>query len=186
MEGEAAARPPRPFMGVKARRGASFRRDVKGDYLDVPSDPFLSAILSKQGDETLLFADKVLKCTGTGKMKRCILMITGSAIYIVDPDADVLKRRIMLAAIDKICLSKLSDNFFAVIVPSEYDCLMASTRKTEIVTVLVEASKSRSEYEIGVVFSNRFEYRAAADMVKEVRFEEVDGGIKTRIVKKNR
>lgn len=82
-------------------------------------------------------------------------MITGSAIYLVDPDADVLKRRIMLASIDKICLSKLSDNFFAVIVPSEYDCLMASTRKTEIVTVLVEASKIRSEYEIGVVFSNR-------------------------------
>ncbi|WOL02143.1 myosin ID heavy chain-like [Canna indica] len=186
MEGDAAARPPRPFMGVKARRGASFRRDVKGDYLDVPSDPFLSAIFSKRGDETLLFADKIMKCTGSGKMKRRILMITDSAIYLVDPDADVLKRRIMLAAVDKICLSKLSDNFFAIVVPSEYDCLMASTRKTEIVTVLVEASKSRSEYEIGVVFSNRFEYCAAADMVKEVRSEETEGGIKTRIVRKRR
>lgn len=91
-------------------------------------------------------------------MKHRVLMITNSAMYIVDSDAELLKRRITLAAVDRICLSKLSDNFFAVIVPKEYDCLMASARKTEIVSVLVEASKTSSEYEIGVVFSNRYSF----------------------------
>lgn len=185
MDGEGAGRPLRPFMGVKARRGASFRSDVKGDYLDAGSNPFFSAFLSKRDDETILFADKIFKCTGSGKMKHRVLMITNSAMYIVDSDAELLKRRITLAAVDRICLSKLSDNFFAVIVPKEYDCLMASARKTEIVSVLVEASKTSSEYEIGVVFSNRFEYRAAANMVKEVRSEETEGGIRTRIAKKH-
>ncbi|XP_019704986.1 uncharacterized protein [Elaeis guineensis] len=174
----------KPFMGVKVRRRASLRRDCKGDYLDVPSDPCLSSILSKRGDQKVLFADKVLKFTGSGKIKQRIILITECAIYLVDPDADVLKRRIALAAVHMICLSKLSDNFFAIIVPSEYDCLMASARKTEIVTVLVEATKGRPEYEVGVVFSNRFEYHASANLVKEVHFEETEGGIKTRIAKK--
>ncbi|KAH7651550.1 Class I myosin tail homology domain-containing protein [Dioscorea alata] len=173
-----------PFMGMKVRRRASLHRDCEGDYLDVPSDPHLMKILSKQGDDKVLFADKVLKFTGSGKMKQRILLITDFAIYIIDPDSDLLKRRIALAAVDKLCLSKLSDNFFAIIVPSEYDCLMASTRKTEIVSVLVDATRSTSEYELEVDFSNRFEYHAAADSVKEVEFGEVEGGIRTRISKK--
>ncbi|OMO76039.1 Myosin tail 2 [Corchorus capsularis] len=173
-----------PFMGVKVRRKASLRREYKGDYLDVPSRPFLMKILQKQGDKQVLFADKVLKFTSTGKMKRRILMITDFAIYIVDPDNDALKRRIALAAVDKMCLSELSDNFFAIVIPTEYDILMASTRKTEIVTVLVEATKSASEYELEVVFSNRFEYNASADLIKEVEFEEVEGGVRTKILRK--
>uniref|UniRef100_A0A5B7BW15 Putative Myosin heavy chain-related isoform 1 n=1 Tax=Davidia involucrata TaxID=16924 RepID=A0A5B7BW15_DAVIN len=173
-----------PFMGIKVRRKASLYRDYRGDYLDVPSRLYLMKILEKQGDKQVLFADKVLKFTSSGKMKQRILLITDFAIYIVDPETDVLKRRITLAAVDKISLSELSDNFFAIIIPTEYDILMASTRKTEIVTVFVEATKSSSDYELEVDFSNRFEYHAAADLVKEVQFEEVEGGVKTRIVRK--
>ncbi|KAG5558747.1 hypothetical protein RHGRI_008640 [Rhododendron griersonianum] len=163
------------FMGVKVRRKASRYRDYVGDYIDVPSRPYLTKILDKQGDKKVLFADRVLKFTGSGKMKRPILLITDFAIYIVDPDTAALKRRIALAALEKLCLSELSDNFFAMIIPTEYDILMASTRKTEIVTVLVEALKSTSDYELEVVLSNSFEYHAAADLVKEVQFDEVEG-----------
>ena len=88
-------------------------------------------------------------------MKRRILVITDFAIYLVDPDGDVLKRRIALAAVDKLCLSELSDNFLAIIIPTEYDLLIASTRKTEIVTMVVKATKNTSEYELEVVCSNR-------------------------------
>lgn len=38
-----------PFMGVKVRRKSSLRRYAKGDYIDVPSNPFLMKILKKQG-----------------------------------------------------------------------------------------------------------------------------------------
>ncbi|KAF8769002.1 hypothetical protein HU200_007037 [Digitaria exilis] len=89
-------------------------------------------------------------------MKRRILVITDFALYLVDPDADILKRRIALAAVDKLCISNLSDNFFSIIVPTEYDCLMASTRKKEIVDVIVKAIKSTSEYEPEVASSNRY------------------------------
>ncbi|KAA8533656.1 hypothetical protein F0562_030910 [Nyssa sinensis] len=173
-----------PFMGIKVRRKASLYRDYRGDYLDVPSRPYLMKILEKQGDRKVLFADKVLKFTCSGKMKQRMLLITDFAVYIVDPETHALKRRIALAAVDKICLSELSDNFFAIIIPTEYDILMASTRKTEIVTVFMEATKSSSDYELEVAFSNRFEYNATADLVKEVQFEEVEGGVKTRISRK--
>lgn len=171
------------FVGAKVRRKASLHRD-KGDYLDVPSRPFLIKIIQKQGDKKVFFADRVLKFTGSGKMKRHILLVTEFAIYIVDPETDALKRRIALTAVKSICLSELSDNFFAIIIPYEYDLLMATTRKLEIVNVLVEATKSTSGYELEVNFSNSFEYHAAADLTKEIHFEEVEGGVKTRIVRK--
>jgi len=77
--------------------------------------------------------------------------------------------------VDKLYISNLSDNFFAIIVPTEYDCLMASTRKKEIVNVIVKAIKSTSEYEPEVASSNRFEYHAAAEVIKVVEFEDADG-----------
>lgn len=42
-----------PFMGVKARRITSLHRDYNGDYLDVPSYPFLLKLLHKQGTPPL-------------------------------------------------------------------------------------------------------------------------------------
>lgn len=176
-----------PFMGVmgvKVRRKASVHRDYVGDYLDVPSRPYLIKILQKQGDKKVLFADTVMKFTSTGKLKRRILLVTDFAVYIVDPESGALKRRIALAAVEKLCLSELSDNFFAIIIPTEYDLLMASTRKTEIVTVLVDATKSQSDYELDVLFSNRFEYNATSELAKEVQFEQVEAGVKTRISRK--
>lgn len=175
---------PLPFMGMKVRRRACLFREFQGDYIDVPSDPYLSKLLRKHGDGKILFADKVLRFTSTGKMKSRLLLITDFAIYLINPDSDVLKRRIALAAVDKLCISELNDNFFAIIIPSEYDCLMASTRKTEIVNVLLEATKSTSQYELEVFRSNWFEYNAAADMVKEVEFKEVDGSVRARFRKK--
>ncbi|XP_060203783.1 uncharacterized protein LOC132632018 [Lycium barbarum] len=169
-----------PFMGVKVRRKASIHRD----YLDVPSRPYLIKILEKQGDKKVLFADTILKFTSTGKMKRRIFFVTDFAIYIVNPESGALKRRIALAAVEKLCLSELSDNFLAIIIPTEYDLLMASTRKTEIVTTLVDATKSQSDYELDVLFSNRFEYNATSELVKEVQFEQIEAGVKTRISRK--
>ncbi|KAG8390354.1 hypothetical protein BUALT_Bualt01G0074800 [Buddleja alternifolia] len=55
---------------------------------------------------------------------------------------------------------------------------MASTRKTEIVTVLTDAMKNASNYELEISLSNRFEYNAAAEVVKEVHFEEVEDSSK--------
>lgn len=108
------------------------------------------------GDRQVLFADKVLKFTSSGKIKRRILIVTDFALYVVDPETYSLKRRITLAAVEKLYLSKLCDNFFAIVIPTEYDILMASTRKNEIVTVLVDAAKNASNFELDVIFKDRY------------------------------
>ncbi|KAF3664077.1 putative inorganic phosphate transporter 1-11 [Capsicum annuum] len=167
-----------PSMGVEVRR------NYMGDYLDVPFRPYLMKILQKQGDKKVLFADRVLKFTSTGKMKRHILLITDFALYIVDPDIDALKRRISLAAVEKLCLSERSDNFLAIIAPTEYDLLIASTRKTEIVSIFVDTTRSQSDYELEVLSSNRFEYNATSELVKEIYFDETEDGTRTTIVRK--
>ena len=88
-------------------------------------------------------------------MKRRILIVTDFALYVIDPETLSLKRRITLSAVEKLYLSKLSDNFFAIVIPTEYDMLMASTRKTEIVTVLVDAAKNTSNFELDVIFKDK-------------------------------
>ncbi|KAJ8554345.1 hypothetical protein K7X08_025023 [Anisodus acutangulus] len=109
---------------------------------------FPRAFYGSQSDKKVLFADTVLKFTSTGKMKRRILFVTDFAFYIVDPESGALKRRIALASVEKLCLSELSDNLFAIIIPTEYDLLMAITQKTEIVTILVDATKSSSTMQL--------------------------------------
>ncbi|XP_014522390.1 myosin heavy chain IB isoform X1 [Vigna radiata var. radiata] len=141
----------------------------KRDHIDILSHPNVMRLLNKQGDQIVLFADKVLKFTGSGKMKYRYLMITDFAVYLIDPETDSLRRRIALAAVEKICVSELTDNFLVVIIPTEYDLLIASARKNEIITAFVEA------YEPEVVSSNRFQYNAASNMVKEIEFEEIEG-----------
>ncbi|KAF3335012.1 myosin IC heavy chain-like isoform X2 [Carex littledalei] len=145
------------FMGMKVvRRRALTEKDCGGDYVGVDFDQYLSKILSKQGDKNVLFADYILKLTGSGKMKKRILIVTDFAIYLVDPDTDSLKRRIALAAIDCVYMSNLDDNFLAIIAPSEYDCLMATSRKKEIADALMEATKGASAgYQIEVIISNQ-------------------------------
>lgn len=179
-----------PFMGMKVRRRSSMYRVFSADYIDVPANPSLVKLLSKQGDKQVLFADNIMKVNRKCKLVRRVLIVTDVAAYVLDSTFYRLKHRFPLQSIEKVSLSELSDNFFALRIPSEYDCLMASTRKSEIVTVLVEAAKqlissNSPENELQVVFSNSFEYYIDAEHVREVQFESVEGGgIKTRFVDK--
>jgi hypothetical protein len=108
----------------------------------------------------VLFAENMVKVTRRRRLVRRILLITDVAVYLIEPQFFNVKRRIPITSIAKLCLSEQSDNFFAVIVPSEYDTLLASTRKSEIVTVLVEASKkalaSQTEESLEVDFANKY------------------------------
>eukprot|EP00249_Psilotum_nudum_P002299 c15267_g1_i2 orf=468-1076(-) len=164
-----------PFMGMKVRRRSSMYRQYKGDYINVSSNQQILKILSKHGDKQVLFADRVVKVNKEGMIKQQILVITEISIYILEPKWCNLKRRIALSTVEKVCLSELNDNFFAIIVPREYDCLLASTRKSEIVTVLVEAMKKISDDSLEVVFSNSFEFYIDSENIREVKFEVVEG-----------
>ena len=110
---------------------------------------------SKPGDKEVVFADSIVKVNREGQIKRLILIITNVAIYTLDNRWCNLKRRISLSDIERLHLSELNDNFLAIVVRNEYDYLLASTRKSEIVNVLVTAVNNMPRAPLEVSYKNR-------------------------------
>lgn len=119
-------------------------------------------------------------------MQERILLITDLAIYNVEPSSHKVKRRITLKELGSISLSKLPDNFFCLHVPSEYDYLLVSNKKTEIVTKIVEAYEKHAGTKLAVSFSNSFDYKIDNDVYREILFTNVEGGISTQIFTKKK
>lgn len=163
------------------RSRSPLQKAFRGDYLNLAANESVVKVLSRHGDQMVLFADVIMKVSKQCRMSKRILIITDSAMYILGVDVFLLKRRIPLRSVSELCLSELNDNFFAIIIPAESDCLLASTRKTEIVTVLVEATKKLVPDGLTVTFSNRFEYSVDPETTRQVQFERVDGGVSTAI-----
>ena len=65
-----------------------------------------------------------------------MLYFADGAVYNIDPPSVKVRRRIPLSNISHISTSLMSDNFFIIHVPLEYDYLFVSGRKTEIVSIL--------------------------------------------------
>ena len=131
----------------------------KHDYIGAIVTPNISrhlkhAMRVRAGDNEVHFADKIMKINRGNEMRKRLLVITGSNFYILDPASFRCKRQIPLETINALCLSELNDNFFAIIVASGNDMLLASSRKTEIVTVLHTALKSL-RLDLNVEFTNR-------------------------------
>ena len=75
-------------------------------------------------------------------------------MYNIDPTSVKIRRRIALANISHVSTSLLSDNFFLVHVPTEYDYLFISGRKTEVVAVLRLAYMDATGEELNVAMQN--------------------------------
>ncbi len=79
--------------------------------------------------------------------------IDGS-FYTIDPASYKVRRRTCLSNISHISTSLLSDNFILVHVPSEYDCVYVSGRKTELVSILRLAYQEAMGEELTLVMQN--------------------------------
>ncbi|GJP37980.1 hypothetical protein CLOM_g22423 [Closterium sp. NIES-68] len=166
---------------VRVRRRAATHKVFQGDYLQLADENHaILKMLRKQGDQSVIFADTVAKVNRHNKIVPRLLVVTEKAVYVIERDTFRLKRRIPLDIIESLYLSELADNFLALMVPKEFDCLLVSTRKTEIVTVLVDATKTTGR-ELKVCFSNKFEYTIDPDTTRQVEFSQVPGGVSTRI-----
>ena len=63
-------------------------------------------------------------------------MITENGLFNLEPKTHDCKRQIPFYDISKISCSLLDDNFFIIHVPNEYDYLMVSSNKTEIISLV--------------------------------------------------
>lgn len=82
------------------------------------------------------------------------LLFKDGSVYNIEPTSCKVRRRICLSNISHISTSLLSDNFFLVHVPSEYDYVYVSGRKTEIVSILRLAYQEAMGEELKLVMQN--------------------------------
>ncbi|KYQ91220.1 hypothetical protein DLAC_08146 [Tieghemostelium lacteum] len=136
------------FMGRKKRRNSSVSKVFLGDFLKLSLNVTILKMISKYGDNHILFSDVLVKVNKRNKMQERIVIITDKSLYNVHPTDYKLKRRISLENITSLSMSTLEDNFIIIHVNSEYDYVLVSSRKTELTTILVEAYYKLTFYQI--------------------------------------
>ncbi|KAI3658968.1 hypothetical protein MP638_000312 [Amoeboaphelidium occidentale] len=193
------------FMGQKERRKSSAVKMFLGDYLSLATNQNILKVLAKNGtsfinesdeqmtncnqpigDTNIVFSDIIIKINKRNKMQERILLITDLALYNIEPSSYKVKRRISLKELGTISLSKLPDNFFCLHVPSEYDYLLVSNKKTEIVSKICEVYEKQLGEKLAVNFNNSFDYKIDTDVYREILFTNVEGGISTQIFTKKK
>eukprot|EP00298_Acanthocystis_sp_HF-20_P007658 c17198_g1_i1.p1 GENE.c17198_g1_i1~~c17198_g1_i1.p1 ORF type:complete len:215 (-),score=48.09 c17198_g1_i1:96-740(-) len=172
------------FVGKKERRASSEQKIFCGDYLGLSTSKVVNERISKSGDKQILFADYAIKVNRKNKMQKRLIIITDNALYNMDPTNYKVKRRIPIVDIGSISMSNLPDNFFAIHVPSEYDYLMVSVRKTEIVTLLMREYENLKKSPLSISFNDGFEYKIANNHYRHIQFSKVEGGVNTQIYDK--
>jgi serum/glucocorticoid-regulated kinase 2 len=101
---------------------------MENDYMKLLGDKSILEIIK---DEQILFTDKVTKTNRFGFSQERIIMVTNKAIYNLKKKS--LKRRIEIASILGITISKLTDEFVIHGNESEYDYDYVSWRRKKII-----------------------------------------------------
>jgi serine/threonine protein kinase len=116
------------------------------DHLSLGGNEKVQKILVQHGSpgETVVFSDFVVKINRKGKEQTRVLLITNQALYNLKPNkpkAFTFKRKIGL---DKICAVTTNDGSdkFILQVPEEYDYLLKSVKKSEIINVIQTRRKN--------------------------------------------
>jgi len=66
-------------------------------------------------------------------------LFSDGSMYNIEPSSAKVRRRIPLANISHLSASLFCDNFFIIHVPTEYDYVYVSGRKTEVIAIFRQA-----------------------------------------------
>ena len=174
-----------PLQGVKKRRDSSPLKRCVGDHADLGCHPKVLRMLAKHADSRVLFTDTIFKINREGKPKERLVLLSGTAIYILKPETFKCSTRVGMAAISKVVLSKQADNFCLVSLAkdeskvvqgsttnSTNDLLFMCTHKIEFVSALMQGAKASLSLDIPLEFADEMEYSFASVYERTVTFEE--------------
>lgn len=153
------------FKGQKERNRNSMAVSSTaffGDFLGFASNQEIQKKVSQSGESTIIFSDIVKKVNKRDKVQERALVITTKAVYNFEkfpkPKKTGLyeqRRRISFDSINAVSLSKLSDNYFIIHVPSEYDYVIETPKKAILVTLLKDAIKKYNGKDLTINFANQ-------------------------------
>jgi len=160
------------YKGRKARKKGSMMREYMGDYLPNYYNKLVQQLLTKNGDKTLLFAGEVVKINKSLKSQKRIMIITDKHIYNIDPQEFKVKRIIDLDEIEGASMSPFADDNFCLHVPSSYDYLYDSDKKSEILDVLSNAIMKKSQKKLPINIADTFSFSPSGNDVVNISFVE--------------
>ena len=147
----------------------SLNRKFYGDYIGLENNPRLRMLIPKK--ENVEFAQTCTKYDRMFKKQKRDLILTNKAIYIIGREeqkeankqkkiVEVIKRRMDLMQIQKIALSKFSDNFMIIYPKStdktndDYASVIEVEFKTEFLTTLSKRYKESCGQVLRIDFLN--------------------------------
>lgn len=151
----------------KERRRHSLNRNFVGDYLGLEENPELRALVGKR--ERIEFAGTVNKYDRRFKSVKRDLLLTGKSMVLVGievvkkgPEKGkkqlVVKRGIPLEQVAGISLSTLQDDFFILHVQGDYDSLLETIFKTELLTTLSKRFKEKTNRALPLTFCDSLKF----------------------------
>ncbi|KAJ3063665.1 Unconventional myosin-Ie [Podochytrium sp. JEL0797] len=151
----------------KERKRFSLNREFVGDYLNFLDNPVLKSLVGK--NVHVFFSDHVQKYDRKFKPTQRDLLISDSAVFLIGYEkqkdgpnkgkfVQVVKRKLAFKEIGAVSLSTLSDDFFVIHVPSEYDNVMENLFKTELITVLSEKYLAATGSPLRINFTDNIKY----------------------------
>ncbi|KAJ6651635.1 hypothetical protein lerEdw1_020767 [Lerista edwardsae] len=158
-------------LNKKERRHNSINRNFVGDYIGLENRPELRRFVGRR--ERVEFADTVLKYDRRFKTVKRDLILTPRFLYLIGREKvkqgpekgairEVLKRQIELERIQSVSLSTLQDDFIIIHEP-QYDSVLESVFKTELLSLLHKRYEERTQKLLPVKFSNQLEFKVKKD-----------------------
>ncbi|CAI9730947.1 unconventional myosin-Ie-like isoform X1 [Octopus vulgaris] len=152
------------FLNKKERRTHSLNRNFVGDYIGLDQKPALLALVEKK--ERIEFAETVTKFDRRFKPMKRDLILTGRHLYLIGREKvkkgphkgaiiEIVKRKIPLQDIQKIVLSPLQDDMFVIFVQNQYENLLESVFKTELISILKKRFQEKTKRELTVLFNTK-------------------------------
>jgi len=174
------------FDGKKLRRKNSLHKKYYGDYIHLQNSDWFKQIQEDYGDRTVCFSSVVSKYNKNYRKQERILVISDRAIYNLDPSGYIMKRRIELRRVKGIVVSPLTDGFFVLQIPDEYDYLFESSKKTEILKVLQENYSSSTRSNLPCDIKEEITYKAdkKAQKPQMIKFRTEKGITQTSIMRR--
>uniref|UniRef100_H9G469 Myosin IE n=1 Tax=Anolis carolinensis TaxID=28377 RepID=H9G469_ANOCA len=158
-------------LNKKERRRNSLNRNFVGDYIGLENHPELRRFVGRR--ERVDFAETVLKYDRRFKTVKRDLILTPKFLYLIGrekvkqgPDKglikEVLKRQIEVEKVQSVSLSTLQDDFIIIHEP-QYDSVLESVFKTELLSLLYKRYEERTGKQLPVKFSNQLEFKVKKD-----------------------
>ncbi|XP_037738490.1 unconventional myosin-Ie [Chelonia mydas] len=159
------------LLNKKERRPNSLNRNFVGDYLGLENRPELRRFVGRR--ERVDFADTVTKYDRRFKTVKRDLILTPRFLYLIGREKvkqgpekgtikEVLKRQVELEKIQSVSLSTLQDDFLIIHGP-QYDSVLESVFKTELLSLLCKRYEERTRRQLTVKFSNQLEFKVKKD-----------------------